>query len=32
MLQLYIIGMLKSIRSALGKGGGDTVHVVVRRR
>ena len=28
----YIIGMLKSIRSALGKGGGDTVHVMVRRR
>lgn len=28
----YIIGMLKSIRSQLGKGAGDTVHVVVEER
>lgn len=28
----YIIGMLKSIRSQLGKGAGDTVHVMVEER
>ena len=28
----YIIGMLKSIRSQLGKVAGDTVHVVVEER
>ena len=28
----YIIGMLKSIRSQLGKGAGDTVHGVVEER
>ncbi len=28
----YIIGLLKSIRSQLGKGAGDTVHVVVEER
>ena len=28
----YIIGILRSIRTALGKNGGDTVHVVVRKR
>ena len=28
----YIIGMLKSIRSQLGHGAGDTVHVVVEER
>ena len=28
----YIIGILRSIRKALGKNGGDTVHVVVRKR
>lgn len=28
----YIIGMLKSIRSHLGKGAGDTVHMVVEER
>lgn len=28
----YIIGVLKSIRKAIGKGEGDLVHVVVRQR
>ena len=28
----YILGMLKSIRTQLGKGEGDTVHVVIRER
>lgn len=28
----YVIGLLKAIRAALGKGPGDTVHVVVVRR
>ena len=28
----YIIGILRSIRKALGKSDGDTVHVVVRKR
>ncbi|MDD7369964.1 MAG: DUF1905 domain-containing protein [Berryella intestinalis] len=28
----YIIGMLKSIRTQLGKGEGDTVHVTVVKR
>ena len=28
----YIIGMLKSIRSQLGKGAGDTVHVEAEER
>lgn len=28
----YIIGVLKSIRKALGKGDGDTVHVVLTER
>ena len=28
----YIIGIMRSIRKALGKNGGDTVHVVVRKR
>ncbi len=27
----YVIGMLKSIRKALGKSGGDRVHVTVTR-
>lgn len=26
----YILGMLKSIRTQLGKGDGDTVHIVIR--
>lgn len=29
---LYLIGVLKSIRSKLGKGDGDSLHVVVRER
>ena len=28
----YIIGMLKDIRSQLGKGAGDSVHMVVEER
>lgn len=28
----YIVGMLKAIRTQLGKGPGDTVHVVVTTR
>lgn len=28
----YIIGVLKSIRKALRKNGGDMIHVVVRKR
>ena len=28
----YILGMLKSIRTQLGKGDGDTVHMVIRER
>ena len=28
----HIIGMLKSIRSQLGKGAGDTVHMTVEER
>ena len=28
----YILGMLKSIRNQLGKGEGDTVHMVIRER
>lgn len=28
----YIIGILKSIRKNLGKGDGDSVHVVIRER
>ena len=28
----YVIGVLKSIRKALGKCGGDSVHVIVRKR
>ena len=28
----YILGMLKSIRAQLGKGEGDTVHMVIRER
>lgn len=28
----YIIGVLKSIRKELGKGDGDTVHVVITER
>ncbi len=28
----YILGMLKAIRTRLGKGDGDTVHVVIRER
>ena len=28
----YILGMLKSIRTRLGKGDGDTVHIVIRER
>lgn len=28
----YIIGILRSIRKALGKNSGDTVHVVVQKR
>ena len=28
----YIIGVLKAIRAALGKGDGDTIHVVIAQR
>lgn len=28
----YIIGILKSIRKTLGKGNGDSVHVIVQKR
>ena len=28
----YIIGVLKSIRTVLGKGEGDTIHVVITER
>ena len=28
----YVIGVLKAIRTALGKGDGDTVHVVITDR
>ena len=28
----YILGMPKSIRTQLGKGDGDTVHMVIRER
>ena len=28
----YILGMLKSIRTQLGKGDGDTVHIVILER
>ena len=28
----YILGMMKSIRTQLGKGDGDTVHIVIRER
>lgn len=28
----YVIGVLKSIRKALRKGGGDTIHVVITDR
>lgn len=28
----YIIGVLKSIRKQLGKGDGDTIHVVIKER
>ncbi len=28
----YIIGILKAIRKKLNKGGGDSVHVVIRER
>ena len=28
----YIIGLLKAIRKQLGKGDGDSVHVVIRER
>ena len=28
----YILGMLKSIRTQLGKGDGDTVHMVIREQ
>ena len=28
----YILGMLNSIRTQLGKGDGDTVHMVIRER
>ena len=28
----YIIGVLKSIRAALGKGEGDAIHVVITER
>ncbi|MBR6186082.1 MAG: DUF1905 domain-containing protein [Clostridia bacterium] len=28
----YVIGVLKAIRAALGKGDGDTIHVVVAER
>ena len=28
----YILGMLKAIRTQLGEGDGDTVHMVIRER
>ena len=28
----YVIGVLKAIRAALGKGDGDTIHVVIAER
>ena len=28
----YLIGLLKEIRKQLGKGDGDSVHVVIRER
>ena len=28
----YVIGVLKAIRAALGKGDGDTIHVVITER
>ena len=28
----YLIGLLKAIRQQLGKGDGDSVHVVIRER
>ena len=28
----YVIGLLKAIRTQLGKGEGDTVHVVIESR
>ena len=28
----YVIGVLKAIRTALGKGDGDTIHVVINER
>ena len=28
----YILGILKSIRTQLGKGAGDTVHMVIQER
>ena len=28
----YVIGVLKAIRTALGKGGGDPIHVVITDR
>ena len=28
----YLIGLLKAIRLQLGKGDGDSVHVVIRER
>ena len=28
----YIIGVLKSIRKQLGKGDGDTIHVVIKEK
>ena len=28
----YILGMMKSIRTQLGKGDGDTVHIVILER
>ena len=28
----YVIGVLKAIRTALGKGDGDTIHVVITGR
>ena len=28
----YVIGVLKAMRTALGKGGGDAIHVVITDR
>jgi hypothetical protein len=28
----YILGVLKAIRAALGKGEGDTIHVIITER